>query len=43
MLSRVLERFLDGWYTFGSVGILSTALEYLCTELECYLEGWYAF
>jgi hypothetical protein len=25
------------------VGILSTELEYLCTELECFLQGWNAF
>jgi hypothetical protein len=25
------------------VGMLSTGLEYLCTELECFLEGWNAF
>jgi hypothetical protein len=23
--------------------MLSTQLEYLCTELECFLEGWNAF
>jgi hypothetical protein len=23
--------------------MLSTELEYLCTELECFLEGWNAF
>jgi hypothetical protein len=23
--------------------MLSTELEYLCTDLECFLEGWYAF
>jgi hypothetical protein len=25
------------------VGMLSTELEYLCTELECFLQGWNAF
>jgi hypothetical protein len=25
------------------VGILSTELEYLCTELECFLQSWNAF
>jgi hypothetical protein len=31
-----LECFLEGWNTFDRVGILSTELEYLCTELECF-------
>jgi hypothetical protein len=41
MLSRVLECFLECWNALDRVGIplytvemLSTALEYLCTELE---------
>jgi hypothetical protein len=24
-------------------GVLSTGLEYLCTELECFLQVWYTF
>jgi hypothetical protein len=44
MLSRGLECFRQCWYTFVqswnaflSVGMLSTVLVYLCTELECFL------
>jgi hypothetical protein len=50
MLPTGLECFLEGWNAFDSVGIplyrcgmLSTEIEYLCTELECFLEGWNAF
>jgi hypothetical protein len=25
------------------VGMLSTELEFLCTQLECFLQGWNAF
>jgi hypothetical protein len=50
MLSRVLECFRQCWYTFVQgcnafhrVGMLSTVLVYLCTELQCFLEDWKAF
>jgi hypothetical protein len=50
MLSRWLERFLESWNAFDRAGIalykfgmLSTVLEYLCTELECFIQGWNAF
>jgi hypothetical protein len=33
-LCTVLECFLQGWNAFDSAGMLSTELEYLCTELE---------
>jgi hypothetical protein len=50
MLSTGLECFLQGWNAFDRVGIalyrvamISTVLEYICTELACFLEGWNAF
>jgi hypothetical protein len=43
MLSRGLECFLEGWNAFDRVGMLSTELEYLCTESECYVQGWNSF
>jgi hypothetical protein len=50
MLSRGLEclrqswnTFVHSWNAFYRVGMLSTVLVYLCTELECSLEGWNAF
>jgi hypothetical protein len=43
MLSRGLEYFLEGWNAFDRVGMLSTELEYLCTELECFIQGWNTF
>jgi hypothetical protein len=50
MLSAGLKCFLQCWNSFCRVGMLSTVLvylctelEYLCTELECFLEGWNAF
>jgi hypothetical protein len=50
MLSRGMECFRQCWYTFVQgwnalyrVGMLSTELEYLCTQLECFLQGWNAF
>jgi hypothetical protein len=50
MLSRALEcfrqcwnNFVQGWNAFYRVGMISTVLAYLCTELECSLEGWNAF
>jgi hypothetical protein len=42
--------FVQSWNAFDSVGIplyrvgmLSTELEYLCTQLKCFLEGGNAF
>jgi hypothetical protein len=35
--------FVQGWNAFYRVGMLSTVLVYLCTELECFQEGWNAF
>jgi hypothetical protein len=50
MLSTGLECFRQCWYTFEQrfnafyrVGMLSTVLLYLCTELECILQGGNAF
>jgi hypothetical protein len=43
MLPRGLECFRQGWNACYGVGMLSTELEYLCTELDCFLEGWNAF
>jgi hypothetical protein len=43
MLSKGLECFLEGSNAFYSVGMLSTGLEYLCTESECYVQGWNSF
>jgi hypothetical protein len=50
MPSRGSECFRQSWNTFVqgrnafySFGMLSTELEYLCTELECFLQGWHAF
>jgi hypothetical protein len=45
-----LACFLECWNAFHRVGMLSTEMEYLCTDLEylctgleCFLEGWGAF
>jgi hypothetical protein len=50
MLSRGLDCSLQGWNAFYRVGIplyrvgmLSTGLEYLCTESDCYVQGWNSF
>jgi hypothetical protein len=50
MPSSGLECILEGWNALDRVGIplyrgamLSTELEYLCTELECFLKDWNAF
>jgi hypothetical protein len=50
MLSTVLECFRQCWYTFVQscnafyrVGVLSTMLIYIFTELECFLQGGKAF
>jgi hypothetical protein len=40
MLSRGLECSLQGWNAFDRVGMLSTEMEYLCSELESFLQGW---
>jgi hypothetical protein len=43
MLSTGLECFLKGSNAFDRVGMLSTELEYLCTESERYVQGWNSF
>jgi hypothetical protein len=50
MLSTGFECFLQGWNTcvqgwiaFYRFGMLSTQMEYICTELECFRQGWNAF
>jgi hypothetical protein len=50
MLSKGFECFRQGWNAFDRVriplyrdGMLSTGLEYICTELECFLQGSNAF
>jgi hypothetical protein len=43
MIPTGLDCFLQGCNAFYRVGMLSTELEYLCTELECYEQGWNAF
>jgi hypothetical protein len=50
MLSTGLECFRQSWNSFVQgtnafyrVAMISTVLEYICTELECFLEGWNAF
>jgi signal-transduction protein with cAMP-binding, CBS, and nucleotidyltransferase domain len=39
MLSRALEWSRQSWNAFYRVGMFSTELEYLCTELECFLQS----
>jgi hypothetical protein len=50
MLSRGLKcirlswnSFVQDWNAFYRVGMISTVLVYLCTELEFFLERWNAF
>jgi hypothetical protein len=50
MLSGVLKcirqswnSFVQDWYAFYMVGMISTVLVYVCTELECFLERYNAF
>jgi hypothetical protein len=41
-LYTALKCFLEGWYAFWRVGMLSEELEYHCTDLDCFLKGWHA-